>query len=149
MITSDNPNDCCFETQAIRTQCQRSPFNEHTTPLYLTSSFVFDNAEEMRAVFTEEVDKFSYSRFNNPNQTELVEKLCLLEKAEAGYTYSTVMAAIFVSLITLIKTGDHFVSCLNSFCSSQTILSSFLPERGVNTSYVEVNSIVKIEDLIQ
>lgn len=149
MNTSDNPSDCCFETQAIRTQCQRSQYNEHTTPLYLTSSFVFDNAEEMRAVFAEEIDKFSYSRFNNPNQTELIEKLCLLEKAEAGYTFSTGMAAIFGSIFPLIKPGDHIVSCLNIFGSSRTILSTILPEWGVTTSYFEAKSIDKLEDLIQ
>src|SRR5690606_1607125 len=149
MITSDNPNDCCFETQAIRTHIPRSPFNEHTTPLYLTSSFVFDNAEEMRAVFVEEVDKFSYTRFSNPNQTELIEKLCLIEKAEAGYSFSTGMAAIFGSIFPLIKPGDHIVSCLNIFGSSRTILSTILPEWGVTTSYFEAKSIDKLEDLIQ
>lgn len=149
MITSDNPNDCCFETQAIRTQCQRSQYNEHTTPLYLTSSFVFDNAEEMKAVFAEEVDKFSYTRFSNPNQTELIEKLCLIEKAEAGYSFSTGMAAIFGSIFPLIKPGDHIVSCLNIFGSSRTILSTILPEWSVTTSYFETKSIDKLEDLIQ
>lgn len=127
MSTSNTPSDCFFETQAIRTQISRSSFNEHTTPLYLTSSFVFDHAEEMRAVFAEDVDKFSYTRFTHPNQTELVNKMCLLEKAEAGYTFSTGMAAIFGSIFSLIKPGNHIVSCLNIFGSSRTIFLLFCP----------------------
>ncbi|HLV47141.1 MAG TPA: aminotransferase class I/II-fold pyridoxal phosphate-dependent enzyme [Flavobacterium sp.] len=149
MSTSNTPSDCFFETQAIRTQISRSSFNEHTTPLYLTSSFVFDHAEEMRAVFAEDVDKFSYTRFTHPNQTELVNKMCLLEKAEAGYTFSTGMAAIFGSIFPLIKPGNHIVSCLNIFGSSRTIFSSILPDWGVSTSYFNADSIDKLEDLIQ
>ena len=62
-----------FETQAIRKQTERSHFGEHSTPLYLTSSFVFDDAEEMRASFAEEKEKNLYSRFSNPNTTEFID----------------------------------------------------------------------------
>ena len=142
-------NDCCFETQAIRTQTSRSQYNEHTTPLYITSSFTFDSAKDMKDVFAEEVDKFSYTRYTNPNQSELVDKLCLLEKAEAGYTFSTGMAAIFGSIFPLIKPGNHIVSCLNIFGSSRNIFSSILPEWGVSTSFFDTNSVDTLEDLIQ
>ena len=64
-----------FETQAIRTQTKRSQFSEHSTPLYLTSSFVFDDAEDMRASFAEEKQRNLYSRFSNPNTTEFVDKV--------------------------------------------------------------------------
>ena len=64
-----------FETFAIRTQSQRSHFDEHSTPLYLTSSFVFEDAEDMRASFAEEKEKNLYSRYSNPNTNEFIETI--------------------------------------------------------------------------
>ena len=66
-----------FETDAVRTQNERSAFREHATPLYLTSSFVFEDAEQARALFADEIPGNIYTRFSNPNNTELIEKLCL------------------------------------------------------------------------
>ena len=74
-----------FETQAIRAQFERTDYNEHSSPVFLTSSFVFDTAEEMRAAFNEESDDFIYSRYVNPNTNEFINKVCLLEGAEAGF----------------------------------------------------------------
>lgn len=87
-----------FETLAIRTQSERSQFNEHSTPLHLTSSFVFDDAEQMRAMFSDELEGNIYSRFSNPNTTELIEKICALEGAEAAWATATGMAAVFTTL---------------------------------------------------
>ena len=61
-----------FETNAIRTQVERSQYKEHSAPLYLTSSFVFDDAEDMRASFAEEKDRNIYSRYSNPNSSEFI-----------------------------------------------------------------------------
>lgn len=149
MSTTPPNNEFCFETQAIRTQIERSQFNEHSAPLYLTSSFVFDDAENMRAVFADEIVQHSYSRFTNPNQTELVDKICLFEKAEAGYAFATGMAAIYCSLFPLLKTGDHVISCSNIFGSTRSLLSNLFPEWGVTTSYFDVNEIAIVESLIQ
>ena len=74
------------ETLAIRTQLAKSSHLEHSNPLYLTSSFVFEDAEDMRASFADDKNRNIYSRFSNPNNTELVNKLCQLEGAEAGHT---------------------------------------------------------------
>ena len=65
-----------FETNAVRTQVARSKHDEHSVPLFLTSSFVFDDAEEMRASFAEEKQRNIHSRFTNPNTNEFVEKIC-------------------------------------------------------------------------
>jgi len=73
-------SDKHFETAAIRTQLERSQFQEHTTPMYVTSSFVFDDAEDMRASFSEEKERNIYSRFSNPNTTEFVEKVVQMEE---------------------------------------------------------------------
>jgi O-succinylhomoserine sulfhydrylase len=98
------------ETNTIRTQFAKSPFSEHSNLLYLTSSFVFDDAEDMRALFAEEKNRNIYSRFSNPNNTELVDKLCQLDGAEAGRTFATVMGAIFSSFAALLNSGDHILS---------------------------------------
>ena len=68
-----------FETNAIRAQFERSENNEHSVPLYLTSSFVFDEAEDMRAAFNDESEAFIYSRYINPNNNEFINKVCLME----------------------------------------------------------------------
>ena len=94
-----------FETNAIRNQNERSQFSEHSTPLYLTSSFVFEDAEYMRASFAEEKERNLYSRFTNPNTTEFVNKIIEMEGAEAGYAFATGMAAIFTSFAALLKAG--------------------------------------------
>ena len=96
-----------FETKAIRAQLERSDNNEHSVPLYLTSSFVFDTAEEMRAAFNEESDDYIYSRYVNPNTNEFINKVCLLEGAEAGFATASGMAAIYIATA-------HLVSWLNS-----------------------------------
>lgn len=149
MSTTNQNQEFCFETQAIRTQIERSQFNEHSAPLYLTSSFVFDDAENMRAVFADEIVQHSYSRFSNPNHSELVDKICLFEKAEAGHAFATGMAAIYCSLFPLLKTGDHVVSCSNIFGSTRSLLSNLFPEWGVTTSYFDVNDVSIVESLIQ
>ncbi|WP_412983828.1 trans-sulfuration enzyme family protein [Pontimicrobium sp. IMCC45349] len=138
-----------FETEAIRTQAERSQFSEHSTPLYLTSSFIFDDAEDMRASFAEEKEKNLYSRFSNPNTSEFVEKVCKLEGAESGYAFATGMAAIFSTLGALLNAGDHVVSCRSVFGSSHTLFTKFFPKWNISTSYFKVNEVDIIESLIQ
>lgn len=127
-----------FETQAIRTQSERSQFNEHSTPLHITSSFVFDDAEQMRAMFSDELEGNIYSRFSNPNTTELIDKICSLEGAEDGWATATGMAAVFTSVAALLNQGDHILACRSIFGSSHTILTKILPKWGISHSYVDV-----------
>jgi O-succinylhomoserine sulfhydrylase len=138
-----------FETQAIRNQTERSQFSEHSTPMYITSSFVFDDAEDMRASFAEEKEKNLYSRFSNPNTTEFVNKIVAMEKAEAGYAFATGMAAIFSTFGALLSAGDHVVSCRSVFGSTHTLFTKYLPKWNIETSYFKVNEVDKIESLIQ
>ncbi|APG66251.1 O-succinylhomoserine sulfhydrylase [Tenacibaculum todarodis] len=138
-----------FETKAIRTQTERSQFSEHSTPLYLTSSFVFDDAEEMRASFAEEKQRNLYSRFTNPNTTEFVDKIVAMEGAEAGYAFATGMSAIFSTFAALLNAGDHVVSCRSVFGSTHSMLTKFLPKWNIETSYFKVNEVDLVESLIQ
>lgn len=138
-----------FETQAIRAQFERTDNNEHSVPLYLTSSFVFDTAEDMRAAFAEETDPFIYSRYSNPNTSEFVNKMCLLEGAEAGVAMASGMAAIYTSLAALLKSGDHVVSCSSVFGATHTIFSKYFPKWDIGYSYFDANSPETIENIIK
>ena len=138
-----------FETEAIRGQLKRTQYSEHATPLFLTSSFVFDDAEDMRASFAEEKEKNLYSRFTNPNTTEFIDKVVAMEGAESGYAFATGMAAIFSTFGALLNSGDHIVSCRSVFGSTHTLFTKYLPKWNIETSYFKVNETDKIEALIQ
>lgn len=138
-----------FETLAVRTQTERSQFDEHSTPLYLTSSFVFEDAEDMRASFAEEKDKNLYSRFSNPNVTEFIDKITLMEGAESGYAFATGMAAIYSTFAALLNAGDHIVSCQSVFGSTHTLFTKYFPKWNINTTYFKAEEVDQIENFIQ
>lgn len=137
------------ETLAIRQQLEATQYAEHSTPLFLTSSFVFDDAEDMRASFAEEKEKNIYSRFTNPNATEFIQKMVSLEKAEDGYAFATGMAAIFNTLASLLNSGDHIISCQSVFGSTHTLFTKFFPKWGITTSYFPATNLAEIESLIK
>ncbi len=138
-----------FETDAIRNQLERTQFQEHSTPMYLTSSFVFEDAEDMRASFTEEKERNIYSRFSNPNTSEFVNKVVKMEGAEDGYAFATGMAAIFSTFAALLNSGDHIVSASSVFGSTHTLFTKYLPKWNIETSYFNINHPDEIESLIQ
>lgn len=123
-------------TKAIRIRTDRTPENEHSSPLYLTSSFAFDNAEDMRAAFADEVDVNIYSRFSNPNVQELVDRVCALEGAESGYATASGMSAVFGSFMALMKQGDHLLACNSIFGSTHTVITKYLNRFGIEYTYV-------------
>ncbi|GMV04172.1 MAG: O-succinylhomoserine sulfhydrylase [Gemmatimonadota bacterium] len=124
-------------TWAVRAQTEVSQHGEHSVPLFLTSSFVFDDAEEMRAAFADEVDRNIYSRFTNPNVAELVEKVRRLEGAEAGHAMASGMAAVFATFAGLLSSGDHLVVCRSVFGSTLKIVSEILPRWGIEHTWVD------------
>ena len=128
-----------FETLAIRKQTERTQYDEHSVPLYLTSSFIFEDAEDMRASFAEEKPKNLYSRFTNPNVTEFVDKIAQMEGAETGYAFATGMAAIYSTLASLLSAGDHILSCRSVFGSTHTLFTKYFPKWNINTTYFEAH----------
>ena len=138
-----------FETEAIRNQMPRSEFSEHTSAMYVTSSFVFDDAEDMRASFAEEKQKNIYSRFSNPNNTEFVDKIVAMEGAESGYAFASGMAAIFSTFGALCSSGDHILSARSVFGSTHALFTKFFPKWGIETSYFNINEAEQLESLIQ
>lgn len=127
-------------TNAIRIRAEKTQYNEHTTPMYLTSSFTFDNVEDMRSAFAGETDINIYSRFVNPNYSELIDKMCALEGTEAGFATATGMAAVHASIVSIVGNGDHIVACRSVFGSTHTMLTNILPRFGITHTYVNVNA---------
>ena len=133
MSASDN-----FETNAIRIQTERSAQREHSVPIYATSSFVFDDAEQARALFANELDGNIYSRFSNPNNDEFIDKLCLLEGTEDGMAMASGMAAMFVSMAAFLNQGDHLLICRAVFGSTNQITPQLLPRWGIGHTHVNI-----------
>jgi len=127
-----------FETNAIRAQQLRSQNREHSVPLYLTSSFVFEDAEQARALFADEIPGSIYTRFSNPNNAELIEKLCLLEGTEDGIATASGMAAMYSSMAALLKSGDHILAARSVFGSTHQILNMLFPRFNISHSYVDI-----------
>lgn len=128
------------QTKAIRTQTDQSQYREHSTPLFLTSSFTFESAEQGKALFDETEDGNIYSRFSNPNVTEFVDKVCMLENAEEGIATATGMAAVFASMAALLKSGDHIVACRALFGSAHQIITQILSKWGITYTYVNATA---------
>ena len=125
------------QTGAVRVQAEVSPHREHSVPIFATSSFVFDDSEEMRAAFAGDIDRNVYSRFTNPNVAELSEKIAHLEGAEAGHSMATGMAAVFATFGALLSSGDHIVACRSLFGATHTILTKILPRWGISHTYID------------
>ena len=127
------------KSKLIRTQAPRSSQREHSVPLYLTSSFVFDDAEHGRAMFADEVEGNIYSRYSNPNTTEFIEKIRDFEGAEDGLAFSSGMAAVFASIAGLLRSGDHIVAFRSIFGSTHQLFTQLLPRWGITTTYVDAS----------
>ncbi|MFM9836674.1 MAG: O-succinylhomoserine sulfhydrylase [Cyclobacteriaceae bacterium] len=138
-----------FETDAIRTQSERTDFREHSVPLYLTSSFVFEDAEQARALFADEIPGNIYTRFSNPNNTEFINKLCLLEGTEDGIATASGMAAMYCSMAALLKAGDHVLASRSVFGSTHQILNTLFPRFNISHTYVDLSNPSAWESMIQ
>ena len=134
-----------FETEAIRAQMERSHHLEHSAPIYLTSSFVFEDAEDMRASFTEEKQRNIYSRYSNPNTSELIAKVAKMEGVEDGVAFASGMSAIYTTFAALLSSGDHIVSCRAVFGSTHTLYTQFFPKWGIEHSYFDPGDFETLE----
>lgn len=137
------------ETEAIRTQINRTEFLEHSAPLYLSSSFVFEDAEDMRASFAEEKERTIYSRYSNPNTSEWIEKVCRMEGAEDGFAFASGMAAVFSTFAALLNSGDHVVSSRSVFGSTHTLFTQVFPKWNISHSYFRYDRLEEAEALIR
>lgn len=127
-----------FETKAIRTQAERSQHKEHSVPLYMTSSYMFDSAEHAAALFEEEVEGNIYGRYSNPNVQEFIDKMCALEGTENGFGTATGMAAVFASMAAILEAGDHVLVCKSVFGSTIQISDNILGKWGVESDLLDI-----------
>ena len=138
------------ETKAIRIQTAKTDQKEHSTPLFLTSSFTYDSAEDMAAAFADDnLEVNIYSRFSNPSVDEFSNKIAALEGAEDGVATGTGMAAVFGTFMTFLSKGDHIISASAIFGSTHTILTKYLPKWGIESSYFNMNEPNSIAALIK
>jgi len=137
-----------FETDAIRIQ-QRSNQREHSSALYLSSSFVFESAEEARAMFAEEIQGNIYSRYSNPNSSDLIDKVCRAEGTEDGIATASGMAAMFGSIASLLHQGDHILASRSLFGSTHQLLTRVFPKWGITSTYGDISDYQNWEKLLQ
>lgn len=142
-------NNQRFETNAIRNQLNRTQYLEHSAPMFLTSSYIFEDAEDMRASFAEEKERNVYSRYSNPNTSEFVEKVCQMEGAEAGFAFASGMAAVFSTFAALLESGDHILSARSVFGSTHSLYTNFFPKWNIEISFFGVDEVEKVESKIQ
>lgn len=138
-----------FQTDAIRIQQERTSYREHSVPLFMTSSFVFDNAEQARALFADEEPGNIYTRFSNPNNNEFIEKLCALEGTEDGVATASGMAAMYISMASFLNSGDHVLASRSVFGSTHQILSTIFPRFGIGHTYADIQKPETWEALIK
>jgi len=129
-----------FETAAIRLQTERSQHREHSTPIFPTSSFVFDDAEQMRSLFADEQEGNIYSRFTNPNCSELEQKMAALEGVDDALSTSSGMAAIFASMMGLLRSGDHLLATKAIFGATFTVITQWLPRWGITCDWLDTDT---------
>jgi len=138
-----------FETDAIRTQVNRGAEREHSVPLFMTSSYIFESAEQARALFASEIEGNVYSRYSNPNTDEFIAKMCRLEKAESGVTTASGMSAVFTSIAALLDSGDHIVASRSLFGSTVQVLDKILPKWKITHSFIDLDQPESWEDAVQ
>ena len=138
-----------FETAAIRTQVSNEQNREHSVPIFMTSSFTFNNAEEAMAMFNEEIEGNIYSRYSNPNTDEFIKKLCLMEGAEDGISTATGMSAMFTSMAGILQKGDHVLASRALFGSTHQLFTRIFPKWGIEHTYFDLKQPDTWEGLVK
>lgn len=138
-----------FETQAVRIQTDNSLHREHAAPIYMTSSFTFEDAEHARAMFADEVEGNIYTRFSNPNTNDFIEKLARLEGTEDGVATASGMSAMFSSMAALLQQGDHILASRSLFGSTHQILTQIFTKWGIEHTYADIDKAEMWESLIR
>lgn len=133
------PADLSIDTLAVRAGMDRTHHREHSEAMYLTSSFVFDNAAQAAVMFSGEEDGNVYARFTNPSVSLFEERLAALEGAEACIATASGMAAITAMIMANLSAGDHIVASKSLFGSSIQLLGTILPRFGIETTFVSLS----------
>jgi O-succinylhomoserine sulfhydrylase len=141
--------DLKFDTKAIREGYRTTQEQEHSEAIFLTSSFVFDSAEQAANRFSKEEPGNIYARFTNPTVDAFEKKLAALEGADACVATSSGMAAIFASIMALVESGDHIVASRNMFGTSIVLLNTIVSKFNVSISYVDLSDLSQWQGAVQ
>jgi O-succinylhomoserine sulfhydrylase len=144
-----NWNEYSLETQAIRAGHKRTSEDEHSMPIFATSSYVFDSAEEAALRFTGQKAGNIYSRFTNPTVSAFQERLALMEKGERCLAFASGMAAIMAVGMGLLKAGDHVVCSRSVFGNTVLMFQNYFGKFGVETDFVELTDLSAWESAIK
>lgn len=148
-MTDFDWNDYSLETQAIRAGHVRTHEDEHSMPIFATSSYVFKSAEEAALRFTGEQPGNIYSRFTNPTVDVFQQRLALMEKGERCLAFSSGMAAIMAVGMGLLQAGDHIVSSRSIFGSTVLMFQNYFGKFGVDTDFVNITELAEWEAAIK
>jgi len=138
-----------FETKAIREGYKASQEQEHSAAIFLTSSFTFDSAEQAAQRFAKEEQGNVYSRFTNPTVEAFQDKLASLEDAESCLATASGMSAIFATIMTLSKPGDHIVASRGMFGTTTVLLNTIVNKFDIEVTFVDLPDLVTWQDSIQ
>lgn len=139
-----------FNTKAIHAGQKHDPFTgAHVTPIYQTSTFVFENVDQGARRFAGEEAGYIYTRLGNPTVTELEEKMAALENGEAAIATASGMAAISTVLFTLLKQGDHIVANDTLYGCTHSFLSHVLPKYGIEVTFADLSELSNLERAIK
>ncbi|MGB1157968.1 MAG: O-succinylhomoserine sulfhydrylase [Porticoccaceae bacterium] len=141
MTTKDNKTNYQPATLAIRDGYQRTHENEHSEALFLTSSYVFDNAEMAAQCFSQEAEGNVYSRYTNPTVRSFEQRLATLEEGEQCVATASGMAAVLSVIMALLKAGDHIICSRDVFGSTKVMMDKFIAKFGVEISYVALTDL--------
>lgn len=130
-----------FDTLAIRSGHKRTSENEHSEPIFATSSFVFDNAAQAAARFSGDEPGNIYARFTNPTTQAFEQRLAAMEGGEACVATASGMSAIMSICVGLLQCGDHILSSLSIFGTTTVLFEKYLPRFGIETSYVDLTDL--------
>ena len=142
-------NEFEFDTLAVRAGTDRSQFNEHSEALYLTSSFVFENAAQAAARFSGAEEGNVYARFTNPTVNAMQTRLAALEGAEACIATASGMSAILSTVMALMKAGDHVVASRGLFGSTQQLFSNVMSKFGIETTFVPATDLAAYRSAVR
>lgn len=131
------------ETLAVRAGTERSQFHEHSEAMFLTSSFVFDSAEQAAKRFIGEEPGNIYARFTNPTVTMFEQRLAALEGAEQCIATASGMSAILAACMGLLKAGDHVVASQSLFGATVNLFNNILKKFGIETTYVSATDVAQ------
>jgi O-succinylhomoserine sulfhydrylase len=137
MATNKKPGKWRNRTLAVRAGTLRTPFQETSEALFLTSGYAYEAAEEAEARFTGESIGYQYSRFGNPTVTMFEQRMAALEGAPVARATASGMAAVTASLLSSLRTGDHVVAAKAMFGSCRHVIEEILPRFGITNTLVD------------